>query len=385
MKTFITILLAVLQFNFLGLFSIRDAEGKVPKNEENYNYILGTQAICPSYKFTSGWDISEVGGRILAMGSNMIKIETGDTAVHRVLEEHDEFKYVFMWYRKYNLHQAVFYDGFTEEEREEDYNAVYNFTKTLLTRYNNTGKEFYIGNWETDWYLIDGYDTNVQRVDEKVTQAMIDWVNNRQKAVDDAKRDCEYENVEVWHYLEVVRTQDAFQKGYDRVVNKVLPYTNVDYVSYSSYDCLKLSGKEIRKTINKINAALPKKDGVTGTRVFIGEFARPAKDFDYDDAAYTKENLNVLAKLMRCNVKFILFWQMYCNEVQKDGTNKGYWLVDNTGKKSGLYYAFESILKQGKVFVHDYEQKHGFLPSEKLYRAYLLTLPELNDGFTLHR
>lgn len=379
MKAFFSILLALLQFNFIGLFGRSDnVNGNVTKNVETYNYILGTQAICPSYKFTNRSDLSELGGRILAMGSNMIKIETGDTAIHKLLDEYGtDFKYVFMWYRKYNLHQAVFYDGLTEEEKQEDYDAVYNFTKTLLTKYDGTGIEFYIGNWETDWYYINGYDVNVAEVDDTVTQSMIEWINNRQQAVDDAKRDTEYSNVEVWHYLEVNRTQDAFDKKMDRVVNNVLPYANVDYVSYSAYDCMKLSAAKIRNTINKINKLLPEKEGITGSRVFIGEFAKPASDFNYDDEAHCKANLEILSKFLSCKVKFILYWQMYCNEKPSDGRCRGYWLVDDNGNETALYKAFQSILAKGHSFVEEYEAKHGKLPSEELYRAYLRTLPEL--------
>lgn len=379
MKAFLSFLLALLQFNFIGIFGCSDnSPDKIERNVDNYNYVLGTQAICPSYKFTKQSDLSELGGRILAMGSNMIKIETGDTAVHKLLDEYGgRFKYVFMWYRKYNLHQAVFYDGLSEEEKQEDYNACYNFAKTLLEKYNGSGIEFYIGNWETDWYYINGYDVNVKEVDDTVTKAMIEWINNRQQAVDDAKRDTDYSNVEVWNYLEVNRTQDAFEKNYDRVVNNVLPYANVDYVSYSAYDCQKLSAYKIRKTINKINKLLPEKDNISGSRVFIGEFARPSSDFNYDDEAYTKANLEILSKFLSCNVKFVLFWQMYCNEKPADGRCRGYWLVDDNGNETALYKAFQSMLSQGHEYVAKYQKKHGKLPSEGKYRAYLRTLPEL--------
>lgn len=378
MKAFLSFLLAMLQFNFIGLFGFsKQTDENITRTVENYNYVLGTTAICPSYKFTNQSDLSELGGRILAMGSNMIKIETGDTAVHKLLDEYgDRFKYVFMWYRKYNLNQAVFYDGFTEEEKREDYEAYYNFTKTLLEKYSGTGIEFYIGNWETDWYFINGYDVNVGEVDDSVTEAMIQWINNRQKAVDDAKRDTDYSEVEVWHYLEINRTQDAFKKGMDRVVNKVLPYANVDYVSYSSYDCQRLSAAKIRRTINKINKLLPEKEGIPGSRVFIGEYAIPASEFGYDDEAHCKANLEILSKFLSCDVKFILYWQMYCNEKPADGRCKGYWLVNDAGKKTALYKAFQSILTQGHEYVEEYQEKHGRLPSEKKYRAYLRTLPE---------
>ena len=73
---------------------------------------------------------------------------------------------------------------------------------------------------------------------------MIAWVNNRQKAVDDAKRDTLHREVQVYYYVEVNRVVDAMQ-GKTRLTNDVLPKTDVDFVSYSSYDSL---GGDIGRT-----------------------------------------------------------------------------------------------------------------------------------------
>ena len=64
---------------------------------------------------------------------------------------------------------------------------------------------------------------------------MINWANTRQQAVDDARRDTPHANVHIYYYVEVNRVRDAMN-GKVRVANKVLPRTNPDFVSYSSYD-----------------------------------------------------------------------------------------------------------------------------------------------------
>ena len=62
---------------------------------------------------------------------------------------------------------------------------------------------------------------------------MIDWINTRQRAVDDAKHEAAPEGVDVFYYLEVNRVADAMA-GRPRVANLVLSHTPMDYVSYSS-------------------------------------------------------------------------------------------------------------------------------------------------------
>lgn len=340
---------------------------------DGFNYMIGSQGISASYQFTSEDPVVEIGGRLKEMGANAIKFyATNDTQVDKLLEKHD-YRYVFMWYRT----DPYFKDGvYSDIEAELDYDAIYNYTKKLLTTYNGTGIEFFLGHWEGDWYFIDNYNTAQTTVSEGVTNGMIEWLNNRQKAVDDAKRDTPHENVYVWNYVEINRPTDAFNAKMDRVVNKVLPYTNVDYVSYSGYDSQDQSAEYIKNIIDYIYDHLPEKDGVIGPRVFVGEFAQPAMNQGFDDQRHAETNLKIFAKYLACDVRFVLYWQTYDNEKMENGQNRGFWLINSDNQETALYKALQSVLAKGRKYVTDYYQKNGKVPSHDAYRSYLLTLPE---------
>ena len=61
------------------------------------------------------------------------------------------------------------------------------------------------------------------------------WVERRQQAVDDAKRDTPGSDLQVYYYLELNLVWDAIA-GKPRAANAILPVTPVDYVSYSAYE-----------------------------------------------------------------------------------------------------------------------------------------------------
>ncbi len=349
------------------------SEEEIAREVANYNYIIGTQAFSPRYQFTDKEPVFEIADCIVSMGSNAIKFSVAsDDMVDRVMEAYPSFKYVFLWYRS----NHVFRDGYSAEEAEADYTAIFNFTKNLLTKYAGSGTEFYIGHWEGDWYYLDNYNTAQQTVSDTVTQGMIDWMNNRQKAVDDAKAAVSYEGVDVFNYIEINRPMDAFDYDYDRVVNRVLPHTNVDYVSYSAYDSMGLNARKVVSAIEKIYELLPEKEGIEGPRVFIGEVGNPAANTDFDPELHKTTNLNNISKYLRADVKFILYWQMYCNEVLENGQIRGFWLINDKNEKQPLYYSFEKILADAKAYVETTLRNTGRAPTIQEYRAWLLAHEE---------
>jgi hypothetical protein len=339
---------------------------------ENFNYIIGTQTVDPSYQFTNEPPLIETAKAMLAMGTRVIKTRDKDPQQLKALMDMP-FRYYVLWVRSMYRDEpfpAIWQDGLSDEESAEEYQALYDFTKRLLTDYNQTGKVFYLGHWEGDWQLLNGFDAKVVPSNEAI-QGMIDWINIRQKAIDDAKHDIEHNNVEVYQYAEVNRVRDAMDLGLKRVVNVILEKTNVDFVSYSAYDSQKMSQEEVNKTMNYIESKLLPKPGIVGKRVFVGEFGWPAKFTGYNPVEHEKKNREYMLKYLRWGTPFILYWEMYNNEIL-DGKQVGYWLIDDKNQKQPLYYTFEQYYQKADAFVADHYSKHGEAPADSQFLQFAI-------------
>jgi hypothetical protein len=237
-----------------------------------------------------------------------------------------------------------------------------------LTKYNNTGKQFFIGHWEGDWYLLPNYDVNYVPSDERI-QGMIQWYRTRQNAVDEAKRITSHNNVFVYTYCEVNRVVDAIN-GLRRVTNYVLPYTNVDYVSYSSYDAQGLNQTEYNSVLNYIEGNLPPRPQITGKRVFIGEMGRCAQDFSFSKPQHELVNRENIRKAVSWGAPFVLYWEIYNNEI-KDGVQRGFWLIDNTNAKWPLYTTLSDFYKKAKQWVYNQKKTLNRLPTREEYMSWV--------------
>ena len=215
--------------------------------------------------------------------------------------------------------------------------------------------------------------TNDTRLVEtaKAILEMIDWLNIRQQAVDDAKRDTAHHAVQVYAYVEVNRVRDAMLHDRKRIVNRVLPHTRIDYVSYSAYDMQRLSTAEVHATLDYVESKLPQKDTITGKRVFIGEFGIPAEAVGFDGQAHEKENREALLKFVQWGCPFVLYWEMYCNEI-KEGKHRGFWLIDDQNIKQPLYHWLEAYFQRSRQFVNEFKQTHGHTPARAVFSAHAL-------------
>ena len=324
--------------------------------------IIGTQAIGASYHFTSDAPVVEQAKRILAMGSKMIKMSVKENeggVLDSILAM--PFDTYFFWWRSDG---AIWENGLSESDKAAEYKATYEFTKKLLTTNPLIKRTYYLGHWEGDWYLINP--NNPTEPSPKRIQGMIDWLNIRQKAVEDARNNVGLNNtlVRVYHYSEVNRVRDAMLHNKDRVVNKVLPNANVDYVSYSSYDVQQESAEVISETLNYIEDKLPKKEGITGRRVFIGECGIQAKAVGYDPEKHEKINRDIFVKFLQAGVPYILYWEMYNNEVV-DGVQEGFWLINDKDEKQPLYYTLEALYSAQKEFNDIEKQSLSWLKERK--------------------
>ena len=351
---------------------------------QNFNYSIGTQSIGPSYGFTNENRLVETAQAIHEMGSNILKISlkpskygvyssSDDTPPAQLLSQDPSFSkvldmpfnYYFFWAKSH----AKWSNGYTKEERMQDSIQIADLTKHLLIKYNNTGKQFFLGHWEGDWYLLKKKDLDYIPPQSRI-DGMIQWYTCRQNAVDEAIRTTPHSNVNVYTYCEVNRVVDAMN-GKPRVVNKVLPYTNVDYVSYSSYDAQRMSNSEYSEVLDYIESYLPERSHITGKRVFIGEMGVKAKSVGFSQTEHKEINLEYIRKSISWGTPFILYWEMYNNEVD-NGVQQGYWLIDDKNDKWPLYYAYKNFYHKAKIWVATQKKQLNRVPTQEEYLQWAL-------------
>ena len=386
---------------------------------KSYNYAIGTQTVGPKYKFTNKTMLLETALEIKKMGSNLLKfsmnpryftenyglpyndkinsltkLATLEPSVKKVLDM--DFKYYHIWTycfsqytpepigKKDDTAQIKFINGYPKTYEDALYKELYDFTSYLLKTYSGSGKVFYLGNWEGDWHLRPDYD-RTKPVNPKTLEGMIQWAKTRQKAIDDAKRDIQHSNVQVYHYIEVNLVKKALNEPDAKVVaNSVVNLVNPDFVSYSSYDStnpyktedsLKLN---LKRALDYLESQLSAKEGLpSGKRVWIGEYGSPS--IIHNDETQNQRSIWTIKTALDWGTPFILYWEMYNNEIQQDtGEQVGYWLIDDKGKKQPIWYTHNSFYKESKKFLKNYLKTHGQLPSFDFFRKSALEFKSLN-------
>ena len=371
-----------------------------PLKSQQIHYILGTQTIGARYQFTDEPRLVETARVIHEMGSNILKFRIGrrfdqqnysgpnpgkfenlrdlvenDPAIRTVLDM--PFQYYFIWVNTMQEAGWRDEDGYTEADQAVEYREIYDLAIYLMEAYKGTGKQFYFGNWEGDWLLLREFNANADP-DEETTRNMIAWFNNRQRAVDDAKRDFEGEtDVEIFHYIEVNLVEKAIL-GRPALVNTVLPYTPVDFVSYSAYEIHSDYNLEeaVFRTMDFIAKHLPHRDGPPERRVFIGEFGYKSGIFGPE--IQRGRTVEFMDAALAWGSPFILYWQIYCNEFFNERWN-GFWLIDDQGEKWPLYHIFEDFFAEAGEYVAAYLKEHGVVPSLEQFipvAREILRLPE---------
>lgn len=349
-----------------------------------FNYGLSSQTFGIKYQFTKNDRLVETAQAIADLGSNVLKCHLGDSSFAQYrLPENPEiqslrdlvekepsyqkilampFDYYLFWaYPFSENHGNDWRTGLSDDQSQQEYKQFYDLTCYLLERFTDSNKTFLLGHWEGDWSLLGHYDMHKDPTPEAI-QGMIDWLNIRQKAIEDARRDIPHQGVEVYQYTEVNLVLKAME-GKPAVVNAVLPHTRVDYVSYSSYETtwyeedLKKMSERISSVLDYIESQLPPKD-IEGRRVFIGEYGYPIAPWEQERSARMAASI-----ALRWGCPFVLYWQIYCNEGQEGGRNhSGFWMIDNHGKKQPIYITFHRFLQHFQEEVDTYRRKHGKNP-----------------------
>jgi hypothetical protein len=395
---------------------------------EAYNYILGTQTIGATYQFTNQPLMVEGAQAILDLGSNLFKLTMGrdyrrmtmkpsktayPETMQYVLNQGSDartalrikfpgasvepppadpaiqsladlarldpayrqvfampFAYYVIW--TYSFAPRWWNRGFPVEEQEKEYREIYALVAHLLKTYNSTGKTFFLGHWEGDWHLRPDLNTQTDTgVTPEALQGMTDWLNTRQRAVDDAKRHTPHHGVQVYHYTEVNHVSSVSMAGRPSLTNRVLPNTNVDFVSYSTYDSLDDIPNKIPRALDYIETKLPPKAGIAGKRVFIGEYGFAAHT--YPEPERDRRSRQVMRIGLEWGCPFVLSWAMFNNEYS-NGVENGYWLIDNHGVKQPEWHTLADFYRQARQYVADTKRRTGRLPAEAEFRRYALGL-----------
>lgn len=362
---------------------------------DSYNVHVGTQTFAGLYQFTTNTLLVETAQAIEGLGSDIIKGYLGsdfskqyhinlpsnvtnlltlardEPSCHQMLDM--PFRHFVLW--AYPFGNSWPFDGYSASEAADDYKEMFDLTCYFLTNYNNSGKTFYLGHWEGDWYLLPNYNTSTNPSPIAI-EGMINWLNNRQKAIDDAKKAVQYTNVNVFGYAEVVRVLDALSGNTNinqRMINKVIPYvTNLDYLSYSSYDVMNASAATLDSDLNFIESNLPtnKASVVPGQRIWIGEYGWGGS---YSTAAQEPLTRAYIQRLLAWGpLRFILFWEIYDNE-----TNKNYCLIDSNNVKVASYYLHQRFINDARLLTAQFKETHGQLPNDSEFASF--TIPLLNQ------
>ncbi len=383
----------------------------------DYNYVISTQTVGSKYKFTEESMLVETARQIKDMGSNLLKFSMHpryctenyglpenkeitsltklaqlEPSVKEVLNM--DFKYYHIWVygfsqylpeppgQKNDTTQVKFIGGYEDCYADALYDELYELTAYMLKEFNNSGKVFYLGNWEGDWHLRWHYD-RTKPADEATLEGIKKWFKIRQKAIDDAKRDIEYKNVEIYHYMEVNLIQRAIDLGDKVLTNSVLQEVNPDYVSYSTYDVTNPPKTEaelitkLKKALDYIESHLPAKEGLPeGKRVWIGEYGSPF--ISHGEDVQDERAKWVIKAGLEWESPFILFWEMYNNEIKKEtGEQVGYWMIDDEGKKQKIWKTHNKFYKESQRFVEEYYQEHNKVPSLTAFKEAALNFKAL--------
>jgi hypothetical protein len=245
-----------------------------------------------------------------------------------------------------------------------EYREMYDFAVHLLRTYKGTGKSFFLGHWEGDWHLRPHFDPK-KGFPEHYEENFVAWLQVRQKAIDDAKRDTPHERVRLWHYTEV-NLVTPFIKGGQCLTNDILPKVDIDYVSYSCYDSLQQKIRDdLFAALNHIESKLKPKPSISGKRVFIGEYGFPARRYSPEEQ--NQKSIETMIAGLEWGCPFVLYWELYDNEgtPEKPG---GFWLINEKNEKQPIWETHQHFYEWAQKSVIETQAKTGKHPTSDTFR-----------------
>jgi hypothetical protein len=330
--------------------------------------ILGVTHVGGKYYFSTEDFLNEGADRLLSLGTRVIKVWFHNVAssypwnsnwpAMSTLKAQAESPYFVELFAKpfstfillAQTNASEFRDGMNSTEMAAERQQMYDLTTHLLNTYQDTGKTFILQHWEGDWLIRGHYDRNLDPTATEI-QGMTDWLNTRQAGVDQARAEFSGTGVKVYHAAEVNVVVKPMGDGSPNVINAVVPNTNVDMVSYSSYDAISSSPEVLINALDFIALNTPDHPDFGDKNVYLGEYGFPENDIN-DAAVYQSRITNSTITALSWGCQYLVYWELYCNE-NKAGTtppltnnndSRGFWLVKPDGTHSWSWGYFYGLL-----------------------------------------
>jgi len=339
---------------------------------------VGVTHVAGKYHLTDKDFLNEGADQILALGSRVIKVWFWAGVSGRVPESYpynsqwpkvealvagaktpyfkDLFSKPFTTYimvvASLGRDEPYWRKGITDEQKKDEQRQFYELAKYLLTQYEGTGKTFVLQHWEGDWLVRGNYKGDVEPAPAALAN-MVEWLNARQAGVNQARREVRQRGVHVYHAAEVNRVVQSMRTGLPNMVNKVLPYTPVDLVSYSAWDSATEHFRDpnvLREALDFIAAHVPDSADFGNRNVYLGEFGMPENVYSLDKIQQAIPSAVRTALNWGC--PYIVYWQLYCNElkdpkavppVQNNDVVRGFWLIRPDGTKAWTWDYFHGL------------------------------------------
>lgn len=352
------------------------------KTEKELRDVIGVTHVDGKYCLTDKDFLNEGADQILALGSRVIKVwfhnpqksysfnskwpqmnslvEIAKSPYFKQLFDKSMTTYVLMCF-SIGRDAAYWRKGITEEQKLDEQHQFYELTKYLLTTYKGSRKTFILQHWEGDWLIRGNYDGKVDPTPEAVS-GMIEWLNARQAGVNQAREEVRTDGVWVYHAAEINRVVDSMKKGKPNMVNMVLPHTKLDLVSYSAWDSTTAHPEDsqvFHNALDFIAANMPDSPDFGNRNVYVGEFGMPENKFPLEQIQ--KMVPNVVTTALDWGCPYIIYWQLYCNELQdskepppvhSNDAVRGFWLIRPDGSKAWTWEYFSGLLSSSGQKTH---------------------------------
>ncbi len=128
--------------------------------------------------------------------------------------------------------------------------------------------------------------------------------------------------------------------------------------------------RNLKSALDFIESKLHPKPEIGGKRVFIGEYGFPVNRPGKPRSPGEQDAMSrtIMCAALEWGCPFVLYWELYNNEVSSDGTQVGFWMINDRGEKQPVFLTHQSFFRWSRAFVSDYRDKHGAHPQDGVFR-----------------